>query len=466
MDRRSFLKTVGAGAAALGVSGVAHVDKAAATRPNVLFIFTDDQREDTVAALGNPHIQTPNLDALAREGVVFTNAYCMGGFSAAVCLPSRMMTLRGRSWFHVRDLPKGFPNFAKSMNEAGYLTYHLGKMGNTDTEVEKQFAENLYVRPKRTQVPENANADEQVRKEGVPGEVVADGAIEFLRNRDRSKPFFMYLSGPEPHDPRIAPKEFLERYDPDAIPLPPNFLPYHPFDNGELLIRDEKLAPWPRTASAIREHLRDYYADITCMDEQFGRIFQTLRDLGDYENTIIVFSSDQGIAIGSHGLMGKQNLYEHSMGVPLIIAGPGIPKDRRADAFAYLFDVFPTVCDLVGAPIPDGVEGKSLAPVLHGTRDAVRDTILLAYRDVQRAIRRGKWKLIRYPQIDKNQFFDLEADPYETHDLAGDPKQAGRIKKLLKLMTEQQRQFGDTLPLTSDHPHSAAVELDYFTKTN
>ena len=424
-------------------------------RPNVLFILTDDQRQDTIHALGNPAIQTPNLDGLVRSGVTFRNAYCMGGFSPAVCLPSRMMILRGRSWFSVREQPEDAPNFPRSMGEAGYLTYHLGKRGNEDLRTHKFFDLNYYVEPD----------DEAERRAGQPGRQVAERAIDFLRQwkKDGSKkPFFMYLAGPAPHDPRVAPPEYLARYNPETLPLPPNFQPFHPFDNGELLIRDEKLAAWPRTRAEIRRHLRDYYADITYLDEQIGRILRTLDEIGERGRTLIVFTSDQGIAIGSHGLMGKQNLYEHSMRPGLILSGPGIPAGKSVDAFAYLFDIYPTVCDLVGAPVPPSLEGLSLGPVIRGRRRQVRDSILLAYRDFQRAIRRGRWKLIRYPQIDRTQLFDLEADPHEVHDLAGDPAQASRIRDLLEALRAEQRRFGDTLPLTALQPRPGGVDLDYF----
>ena len=424
-------------------------------RPNVLFILTDDQRQDTIHALGNPAIQTPNLDGLVRSGVTFRNAYCMGGFSPAVCLPSRMMILRGRSWFSVREQPEDAPNFPRSMGEAGYLTYHLGKRGNEDLRTHKFFDLNYYVEPD----------DEAERRAGQPGRQVAERAIDFLRQwkKDGSKkPFFMYLAGPAPHDPRVAPPEYLARYNPETLPLPPNFQPFHPFDNGELLIRDEKLAAWPRTGAEIRRHLRDYYADITYLDEQIGRILRTLDEIGERGRTLIVFTSDQGIAIGSHGLMGKQNLYEHSMRPGLILSGPGIPAGKSVDAFAYLFDIYPTVCDLVGAPVPPSLEGLSLGPVIRGRRRQVRDSILLAYRDFQRAIRRGRWKLIRYPQIDRTQLFDLEADPHEVHDLAGDPAQASRIRDLFEALRAEQRRFGDTLPLTALQPRPGGVDLDYF----
>jgi arylsulfatase A-like enzyme len=446
ITRRSFLKAAGIGGAALAMPRLlAGAERTG--RPNVLFILTDDQREDTIAALGNPHVKTPGLDALVRSGFVFRNAYCMGGFSGAVCLPSRMMTLRGRSWFAVRDLPKGFPNFPTSMNQAGYETFHLGKSGNTDRQVHGFFTHNAYV-----------------QRSAEPGKPLADGAIRFLRTRKRDKPFFMYLAGPAPHDPRVAPKAYMDMYEPEKIPLPANFKPFHPFNNGEMLIRDERLAAWPRTAPEIRRHLRDYYAMVTHLDAQLGRIFQVLKDTGEYDNTIIIFSSDQGIAIGSHGLMGKQNLYEHSMSVPLIFCGPGIPKGRSCEAFAYNFDIFPTVCELVGAKVPDGLDGKSLAAVIRGRKDKVRDAIFLAYRNVQRAVRRGRWKLLRYPQINRTQLFDLEADPYETKDLAREPSQAGRVKELLALMAEQQKLFGDAHPLTAESPQPAEVDLEFFKK--
>lgn len=456
-SRRQFGRIAGLGAAAAALPQVMRA-AAGGKRPNVLFILTDDQREDTVAALGNPHIHTPNLDGLVRSGVRFRNAYCMGGYIGAVCLPARMMTLRGRSWFSVRGLPPDAPNFPKSMNEAGYVTYFMGKSGNSDKETQKQFTYCNYVMPN----------DNEVRLSGRPDQYLADHAIEFLNkwktdpSTSQNRPFFMYLAGASPHDPRVAPKEYLARYDVNKIPLPPNFVPYHPFNNGELLVRDEQLAPWPRTEAEIRRHLRDYYAVITYQDEQFGRIFRTLKDIGAYDNTIIIFSSDQGIAIGSHGLMGKQNLYEGSMGVPLIFAGPGIPKGKTVDSFCYEFDVYPTVCDLVGAKIPASLEGKSLAPILHGKSSSVRDTIFLGYKDVQRAVRRGPWKLIRYPEINRTQLFNLDQDPHETKDLSGDPANAARIRDLMAALQAQQKLFGDTAPLTSQDPKPGDVDLEFF----
>jgi arylsulfatase A-like enzyme len=439
-----------------GLSAVPAVLRAA-RKPNILFILTDDQRQDTISANGNPNIRTPNLDGLVRSGMTFQNAYCMGGFVPAVCMPSRMMIQRGRSWFSVRQQPPGYPCLPKSMKEAGYVTFHLGKRGNEDTASHKEYDYNLYMEPD----------DMAERDAALPGKQLADRTVQFLDGWKKDagrKPFFLYLAGPAPHDPRLAPAEYLAKYDPDKLPLPPNYMPYHPFDNGEMYIRDEQLAPWPRTPAEIKRHLRDYYAVIEYMDAQFGRIFQKLKAIGEYDNTVIAFTSDQGIAIGSHGLMGKQNLYEHSMRSGFTIAGPGIPKGRKSDAFAYLFDIYPTLCDYAGAPKPESLEGRSLAPVVRGQKQAVRDTVFLAYREFQRGIRRGDWKLIRYPQINRTQLFNLRDDPFETRDLSARPEQKERIAELMRAMEEQQKAFGDTLPLTSQNPNPGDVDLEFFRK--
>jgi len=459
MKRREFLRYAAAGAAAATLTRGLHAAGAANKRPNVIFLLTDDQRGDTIAALGNPHIQTPNLDTLVKGGFTFRQAYCAGGYSGAVCLPARQMILRGRSYFSPRFKDWQEQNFPKSMNDAGYFTYFLGKADNNDTPVLKVF--------------KSTNYDDRKGDGVVPGQVMADGVIAFLQDWKKQKdagaaqPFFMHLAPPHPHDPRVAPKEFLDKYDVAKMPLPPNYLPFHPFDNGELFIRDEKLAPWPRTEDEIRRHLRDFYADISCLDAQFGRILQALKDIGEYDNSILIWTGDQGVAIGSHGLMGKQNLYEDSMKVPVIFAGPGIPKGKASDAFAYHFDIYPTICELTGAKMPQDIDGKSLVPVIQGVvarAEGVRDAIFLAYKDVQRAGRCGQWKLIRYPQVNKTQLFDLQADPRETKDLAGDPTHAAKIKELMALLAAEQKRFGDTLPLEVANPQPAEVDLEFFAK--
>ncbi|HWL73354.1 MAG TPA: sulfatase/phosphatase domain-containing protein, partial [Burkholderiaceae bacterium] len=241
--------------------------------------------------------------------------------------------------------------------------------------------------------------------------------------------------------------------------LPKNFLPQHPFNNGEMLVRDEKLAPWPRTAATIQRHTADYYGMITHLDARIGDILQTLEQTGQAENTLIVFTSDNGLAVGRHGLLGKQNLYDHSVRVPLVLAGPGVPHGKRSDALCYLFDLFPTLCSLAGVAPPETIEGRDLSPVIRGDAEKVRDSIFGAYGEVQRMVRTPRWKLVRYPQINRTQLFDLQRDPDESQDLAAMPEHQERIRELMSLLMEQQSELGDHLPLTSSSPAPEQVEL-------
>jgi len=417
--------------------------------PNVVFLLTDDQRADTIAALGNSTIRTPNLDKLARDGFTFRNAYCMGSTQPAVCNPSRHMLLSGKSLYHY-DSNQRNGTFADVMNKAGYVTWHVGKRSNTEREYHKAFQYSSYLQ------------DEKERQSGHHGREAADRAIKFLKTDwNRQQPLFMYIAFEGPHDPRVAAEEWMNQYNEDDIPLPPNFKPFHTFNNGELLIRDERLAPWPRTPQAVRQHLHDYYGCITSLDHHIGRIIATFVELEEMEDTIFVFSSDHGLAIGSHGLFGKQNLYEHSMKSPLIFAGPGIPKGE-SDALVYLFDIFPTVLDLVGVKSPKQLDGKSLLPIMRGRESKVRESLFLAYRDCQRAVRQGDWKLIRYPQIGVTQLFNLKADPSELIDLADDPANAAKVQELTALLAKEQKHYSDNAPLTVEHLLRPEIDERFF----
>ncbi|MFO0948327.1 MAG: sulfatase-like hydrolase/transferase [Planctomycetota bacterium] len=405
-----------------------------ADKPNILFLFTDDQRFDTIGALGNPDIHTPALDRLTRSAMTFTNCHVFGSNSPAVCRPSRNMLLSGRSYFRWKGdyAPGDEANLPVTLATAGYQTYHHGKRGNTAVKIQERFDINKYL------------DDEADRTSGEPGKTIVDEAISFLDTRDQNKPFFMYLAFANPHDPRVAAPVYQERYRGVALPLPKNFLPKHPFDNGELRIRDELLAPFPRTEAEIRRQLTDYYAVITGLDGHIGRLLDHLKASGEDRRTLIVFSSDNGLALGSHGLMGKQNLYEHSAKVPLLIAGPGV-SPGRSDALLYLMDLFPTLCELVGVEIPAGLDGMSVAPIFKGMPGAGREDLLLTYRDVQRGIRDSRWKLLCYPNSKNYQLFDLKSDPDERVNYFNDPLQRKRIQSLFTRLGELQKKFGDPL---------------------
>jgi arylsulfatase A-like enzyme/metal-dependent hydrolase (beta-lactamase superfamily II) len=437
-------------------------------RWNVLFLLTDDQRADTIAALGNPHIETPNLDRLVHDGTAFTRAYCMGSLQGAVCVPSRAMMLTGRTLFRVHEDLAGQDTWPEAFSRQGYTTFLTGKWHNQQASALRSFQKGKaiffggmgdpYSLPVRDISQEHTLSDERVSgKHSV--EQFADAASEFLRAQTDASPFLCYIAFNLPHDPRVAASEYHRRYNANIPPLPRNFQPQHAFNNGALTLRDEELAPWPRTPEVVRQHLADYYASITFLDSQVGRILDALRASGQYERTIIVFTSDHGLAIGSHGLFGKQNLYDHSMRSPLVIAGPGIPKGRRSDAMCYLLDVFPTLGALTGVSAPEGNEGRSLVPSLADSPRGHRESIFTAYADAQRAVRDDRWKLIVYPKVNKTQLFDLKRDPIEMLDLANDANHAGEVTRLLSMLKGWQGRLGDSLALTSPNPEP--LEFDF-----
>jgi len=435
-------------AAVVVLLGIFVCQASAAKRPNVLFLFADDQRADSIAALGNPVTKTPNLDRLVDTGFVFRNAYCMGSTSGAVCRPSRHMMLSGRSLFHYDEQQKE-GTFGDVMRKAGYATYHHSKKGNTARVYHTAFEHSHYLN------------DRAVRTSGHHGRKAAGDAIEFLTNHDGERPFFMYIGFAGPHDPRVAAPRWMRLYQRDVIPLPANYKRWHPFDNGEMGVRDERLASWPRTPEIVREHLHDYYACISSIDHHIGRILAAVEERGWLDNTLVVFSADHGLAVGSHGLFGKQSLYEHSMNSPLIFRGPGVPQGE-SEALAYLFDIYPTVCDLVDVQTPDDLDGRSLAGVIRGVEEQVRESVMLAYKDVQRAVRRGDWKLIRYPKVDVTQLFNLRDDPHELENLADRAELAEKVDEMMALLGAEQQRADDTVSLVVKNPKPAEVGLEFF----
>ncbi|UCG49731.1 MAG: sulfatase-like hydrolase/transferase [Phycisphaerales bacterium] len=462
--RRGFLKAAGIGAASVAAwrfGGAARLIAGVRKRPNIVFFFTDDQRFDTIRALGNEEIITPNMDALVRGGTTFTNAYIMGSMSGAVCMPSRAMLMSGRTLFHLegqgRVIPEGHATMGEVLRKAGYVTFETGKWHQDAGTFSRSFSDGAkiffggmsdhYKVPVRDFDPTGKYPRQKIyRDEGVhSSELFSDAAIRFLRGHKEDKPFFLYIAYTAPHDPRDMPEQYLNMYDAEKVSLPRSFMAEHPFDNGEMKIRDEKLAAWPRTPEEIRRHKRAYYAMITHVDAQIGRVMEALKETGQAENTIIIFSGDNGLAVGRHGLMGKQNLYEHSVHVPLVFSGPGIGRNERRDGFCYLLDIFPTVCELTGLDVPDSVEGRSLAGAIGGRGRRLRRTLFFAYKDIQRGVRDRRFKLIEYFVNGKRttQLFDLERDPFELENLAGSGEHRRNLVRLRKELVRWREELDD-----------------------
>lgn len=445
------------------------------TQPNILFLIADDHRHDAIHAFGDPTVQTPNLDALAAGGTAFRRNYIMGGLSGAVCIPTRACLHTGANTFRavtsqtvdetrtLMTLNPALPTLGETLRKQGYRTFATGKWHNDKTSFNRSFADGARIFfggmsdhdavPLQEYDPNGLYPEEQrYIDSGFSSEIFADAAIDFIRQPENEQPFFLYLAFTAPHDPRTPPGDFATLYDPAAIPLPENFLPEHPFDNGELTVRDEKLAPWPRTPAIVRRHLADYYGMISHMDQQIGRVLAALQTTGQLANTIVVYVADHGLAVGQHGLFGKQNLYDHSIRVPLIMQGPGVPAGVTVNELTYSYDLYPTLCTLAGIPTPAHVEGESLLPLAAGT--AGRAQVCTVYKNLMRSIRRGDWKLIRYYQPTspgagamRVQLFNLAEDPWERMDRAAELAQQTRLAELHTHLTQWMAQVNDPLLL-------------------
>ncbi|HCN75962.1 MAG TPA: sulfatase [Verrucomicrobiales bacterium] len=442
-------------------------------RPNFLFILVDDQAPfDLKVYDPKSPLDTPNLDRLAAQGVVFDGAYQMGSFSGAVCMPSRHMIMSGRTVWHLPPAPWGAktcpPNLEQNsipavFNRAGYATMRTCKTGNSYEAANKLFTV-------RHDASKRGGDDE------TGSTWHGDRVMDYLRDRESAKddkPFFIFYGFSHPHDTRDGRPELLAKYgavnhtDEAAPPsshslqpgLPPNYLPGHPFDMTHADVRDEVAVSgvWKRRDEAsIRNEIGRQYACSENIDIQIGRVLKRLEETGELDNTFIIYTADHGMSIGRHGLMGKQNLYQHTWRVPFIVKGPGIPAGRRVEGNIYLLDILATFCDLAGIPAPETNEGLSFKPVLLGEKPVMRDVLYGAYSGGSkpgiRTVKKGDWKLVRYESPDRSvnetQLFNLAENPDELLPQHHDPKVAALTGNMPK--PEQTN-------LASDAAHAAKL---------
>lgn len=474
-------------------------------KPNFIFLFADDLTYKAVSALGNTEISTPYIDQLASGGTTFTHSYNMGGWNGAICAASRAMIISGQSIWNVNNFKERWKKndpealdmtWPKLLESAGYDTYMSGKW-HVDAQADSIFQTVRHVRPGMPRDHWRSNSmstiekalkgkdaiDEKMVRGNRPigylrpldkddksweptdttkggfwaggkhwSEVLKDDAVDYLAMAAEDEdPFFMYLAFNAPHDPRQAPAEFIDMYDEEAISLPKNWQPLNvdrEAIGNSVGLRDEALAPMPRTEYATKVHIKEYYAIISHLDQQIGEIMAALEKSGKKDDTYIIFTADHGLAIGSHGFIGKQNMYDHSMRTPFMIMGPDIPKGRKIDSDIYLQDVMPTTLELANIEVPNYVEFKSLLPSIADSNvKDVHDGIYGAYIGFQRMIRKDGYKLIVYPKIDRVLLYDMVNDPDEINDLAEDPKQQDRVLAMMDLLIEKQNRFGDELDL-------------------
>lgn len=499
MDRREFVGLVTASIAGTAATPVAlGQERKPSSRPNFLFMIADDLMFRTIHSLNNAEIQTPNFDRLAASGCAFTHCFHQGAWSGAVCIPSRTMLNSGLTGFHALTGIDRVHTWGQTMGAAGYDTYICGKWHLNPTVLQRSFKEMgpvgpgflapgndfytdcnsdndhdhpnpsfakdpAYFRPRTDMAwdPSDKSLHGHWLRENIvdvqkpdtiehSSVIYADHVIDFLTNKaaKRDAPFFAYVGFNAPHDPRQSPRGFLDLYPQEKIEIPPNFLPEHPFNLGpDTFGRDESLAPFPRTHEAVQLHRREYYAIITHLDRQVGRILDALEKSGKASNTYVIFTADHGLAVGEHGLLGKQNLYDCSVRMPLLVSGPGIAPQTRIDEFVYQHNMYATTCELAGIPVPAAVEFPSLAPLLRGERQPLYDSVFCYHRHTQRSIRTKTHKLIVYPQIQKIQMFDIENDRWEMHDLSSDPAMLSVKVELMQKLKRAQQELDDPLNL-------------------
>ena len=449
-------------------------------RPNFLFVLVDDQSPfDLKQYDANSILETPNIDKLAASGMVLEDVRHMGAMIGGVCTPSRHMIMSGRTLWNLPPIKKHkSPNCPDSLelqtigavfNNAGYKTMRTCKEGNSYPKANAQFT-----------VVKDAKKREGTEEGGSAWH--AKQVLNYLEDRENSKekdPFFIYYGFSHPHDTRDGTPELLAKYgavnhrDKNSLPptnkkqpeLQENYLPEHPFFHGFPRLRDEERVSgvWKnRDEQTIRNELGREYACSENIDIQLGKVLDKLEQTGEIDNTYVIYTSDHGIAIGRHGLMGKQNLYEHSWRVPFIIKGPGIKEGTRSKGNVYLLDILPTLCDLANIKIPKTVQGKSFKSVLNDKENSIRDVMYGVFcggtKPGMRTVKKGDWKLIKYDMMNgdirKTQLFNLAENPHEylaehqqagemETNLANNPKYADKLKEMEAILLEEMKKNKD-----------------------
>ena len=464
------------------------------SKPNIIFLFADDMTFQALGSTSDGEVKTPNLDRLKSQGTCFTHTFNQGGFNGAISVASRAMMntgkylwkamdeTNGKVYFNPRELswPDDVPIYeaqvpehpsplwSEYMRDAGYETYITGKW-HVPTDPKKVFDHVRHIRagmPRDTKEAYERKFIQGEEDEWNPtdmkfqgywqggkhwSEVLRDDALDYIDHASKiDKPFFMYLAFNAPHDPRQAPQEYQDMYDVNKIKVPETFMPIYPYceeiASGRFM-RDERLAPHPRTEYSVQVNRKEYYALISHLDTQIGMILDALEKSGKMDNTYTFFTADHGLAVGDHGFIGKQNVYDPSIRVPMFVAGPGIAKGKQLDNMVYLQDVMATCLDLAGSEGLNKVDFQSFLPLLKGKKMKTRDAMINCYAGSQRMIRTDRYKMIIYPRVNVVRLFDLKNDPNEMVDLAVQKKYVKLMNKLFDKFQKLQKEVKDPLDI-------------------
>ena len=484
MNRRDALRVLGTTAAGLplAVAGLARgagAQRPAASAPNVLFIMTDDQRQDAMSAYGNAILRTPNMDRIGAGGIRFTESFVTN----SLCAPSRASILTGL-WSHAHGVttngsgPQNYnqqgiaeeqTTWVELLRRAGY---HTGLVGKWHLRSRPTGFDEWVIFPSQGiyRDPDMIAGDTHLRLRGHADDVVGDQALEFLRARPKDRPFCLLYQFKSPHRAWMPAERFAHAFENVAIPVPRTFedrLDAAALRNAELALadmpdfRDRGVRPDLPVAERKRRNLeelvRNYYRVLLSVDENVGRVLDWLDANALAENTIVVYTSDNGFFLGEHGLFDKRLMYEPSIRVPLLVRHPArIPAARVDRAHMVLnVDVGPTLLELAGVPVPTRMQGRSMVPLLEGRDVPWRDAFLYEYYEYpaehcvrkHRGVRTARWKLIHFwEQPEEYELFDLQADPDETRDLAADPRHRATLAMLKSRLAELRRELGDVDP--------------------
>ena len=427
----------------------------AADRPNIVFVITDDQRWDAMSCAGHPFLKTPNMDRLAHEGAMFQNAFV----TTPLCSPARSSFLTGQ-YVHttgviangaaMNELGHRLITFPRLLKDAGYESAYVGKwhMGNDDSPRPGFDRWVSFKGQGRYNDPE-LNVDGKIeKKEGYVTDIISDYAVEFI-NREHAKPFVLYVGHKAVHGPFTPAERHAGMYETEPLPQRPNVKDDM---SGKPAIGARAAAGKNPAATGVGEKLiRNQLRCLLSVDEGLGRILDALDAKKLADDTLVIFTSDNGYLWNEHQLGDKRAAYEESIRVPLLMRYPKLIKPgTKPEQIALNVDIAPTVLQLGGAPVVKGVHGKSLVPVLEGKPAEWRQTALLEYFFEKpfprvpswQAVRTDAWKYIHYPDVENaDELYDLKTDPYEMKNLIAD---AGSAEQLKSMKAELEKQLNET----------------------
>ncbi|MEX1097074.1 MAG: sulfatase [Planctomycetales bacterium] len=500
--RRVLVCVVGAIAAFAGSRDALAADRP----PNILFIFTDDHASHAISVYGSNINQTPHIDRLATEGMLFRNCFCTN----SICGPSRAVILTGKhshlNGFRSNDerFDGSQQTFPKLLQQAGYQTALIGKWHLASTPTGFDYWQILPGQGQYYNPPMNDNA-QRVKHTGYATDIVTDITLEYLdKKRDRDKPFLVMCQHKAPHREWMPGPEHLTLYDDAEIPEPPTLfddysgrgpaakqqemtIANHLSQNDLKLskpygLNEEQLEKWnaaygPKNEAfrqanlqgddlvrwKYQRYIKDYLRCIASVDDNIGRLLKYLDDSGLAENTIVIYSSDQGFYLGDHGWYDKRWMYEESLRMPLIVRWPGKVKPRSVNTdLVQNLDFAETFLEAAGVAVPADMQGASLVPLLEGKTPADwRKSVYYHFYEfpgvhaVRRhcGVRTDRHKLIHFYNLDEWELFDLEQDPHELKSVYDDPAYAdvvARLKAELKRLQAHYRVPDDTGSVTKE----------------